>query len=55
MLEPYEKGAFLSELKHEEANANRSWTMRVGHGGFVMSFTSKFEDAMPPQHHEGAP
>ena len=52
---PYEEEAFLAELHHEDSNPNRTWTIRVGPSGNLNSIVGAFGEAVPPQHHSGAP
>ena len=44
----------MAEFGHADANANRSWTLRVARGGNVYSFVGPFGEAMPPQAHKQA-
>ena len=55
MAAPFERDAFLAEFQHIDASVNRSWTLRVGHGGIVTSFVGAYGEAMPPQEHAKAP
>ena len=42
-------------LLHMDKNANRTWRMRIGHGGNPYSFMGPFGEALPPQKHAHAP
>jgi hypothetical protein len=52
---PFEKDVFLVEFGHTEANANRTWKVRIGKGGNIYSYVAEYGEAMPPQVHEDGP
>ncbi len=54
-FQPLEGEVFLAQMEHMDKNANRTWRMRIGHGGNPYSFMGKFGEAMPPQKHAHAP
>lgn len=51
----FEKDVFLAEFGHTEANANRTWKVRVGKGGNIYSYVAEYGEAMPPQKHQDGP
>ena len=51
----YEDDLFLAQISHKEANANRSWTIRVSTAGNMYSFVGPFGEAVPPQYHVDGP
>jgi hypothetical protein len=53
----YESGLFLAQMQHtDEADPDKSWTLRFGQGGNIYSHhTDLFGEAIPPQTHDQAP
>ena len=52
----FEEDVFLAEIKHaEDSGVDKDWVIRIGPGGNIYSFVSRFGEAMPPQLHEDAP
>lgn len=48
----HEPDIFLAEFSNmNSANANKSWTVRVGSAGNIYSFRGAYGEAIPPQHH----
>ena len=47
----HEREVFLAELAHADADANLTWKLRVGTGGNIYSYRSKYGEAVPPQAH----
>lgn len=45
----YEEDAFEIEMRHSDQNENRTWTMRLGKGGQVVSFIGPYGEVIPTQ------
>ena len=46
----YEESLFQARMSHADADASRSWTIRVGTGGNMYShFTELYGETLPPQ------
>lgn len=52
---PFESEVFLAEMRHENSDPTKAWTMRVAQAGNIYGFRGVYGEAMPPQCHKGAP
>jgi hypothetical protein len=51
----YEQDLFLKKMVHNDADSDRSWTIRIGKGGNIYSFVGPMGETVPPQEHAEAP
>ena len=55
MQADHEEDVFLAEMVHNDTDANKSWSLRVGHGGNIYSYIGAYGEVIPPQFHVDAP
>ena len=51
----FEQYLFLAKMEHQDANENRTWTMRFGQAGNIYSLYGPMGETVPPQDHDKAP
>ena len=47
-LSDIEEVMFSVQMSHTDANSNRTWSIRLGKGGHIYSFTGPFGESIPP-------